>query len=64
MAKKKINIKPENKGKFTKYCKSKGYKSVNKKCIEEGKKSPNPKTRKRATFAENAKYKFKKGAKK
>ncbi len=60
-AKKKIEIKPENKGKFTQYCKRKGYKGVTKKCIEEGKKSPNPKTRKRATFAANF---AKKGGKK
>jgi len=46
-----IVIKPENKGKFTKYC----GKKVSEKCIRDGKKSKNPLTRKRATFAENAK---------
>ena len=50
-----IKIKPENRGKFTEYCKRKGYKGVTDKCIAEGKKSKNPTTRKRATFAKNAK---------
>jgi len=40
------------KGAFTEYCKRKGYKGVTEKCIQEGKKSKNPKTRKRATLAE------------
>ncbi len=47
-------------GAFTEYCKKKGYKKVTKKCIEEGKRSKNPKTRKRAVLAET----FKKIAKK
>ena len=46
----KIEIKPENKGIFTKYCGGK----VTDKCIEKGKKSPDPVVRKRAVFAENA----------
>lgn len=41
-------------GAFTKYCKRKGYKGVTNKCIEEGLRSPNPRTRKRANFARNA----------
>ena len=47
----KIVINPKNKGKFTDYCKRKGYKKVNQKCINEGLKSKNPLTRKRALFA-------------
>lgn len=55
-----IYIKPENRGKFTKYCKGK----VTQKCIDKGKKSSDPKIRKRATFAENArKWKKKDGGK-
>ena len=53
----KIEIKPENKGLFTEYCKRKGLgddKAVTQKCIEEGKKSKDPDVRKRAVFAENA----------
>ena len=49
-----INIKPSKKGSFTKYCKSKGYDGVTAQCIAEGKKSSNPATRKKATFAGNA----------
>lgn len=45
-----IHIKPENKGKFTEYCGGK----VTSECIARGKKSPNPKIRKQATFAGNA----------
>ena len=47
----KIVINPKNKGKFTEYCKRKGYKKVTQKCINEGLKSKNPLTRKRALFA-------------
>lgn len=47
----KIEIKPENKGKFTEYCGGK----VTDKCIEKGLGSPNETTRKRAQFAKNAK---------
>lgn len=46
----KIYIKPENKGKFTEYCGG----EVTQECISKGKKSPDPKVRKRATFASNA----------
>ena len=52
--KKTINIKPENKGLFTKYCEGLGSLGVTKECIDKGKASKNPKTRKRAVFAENA----------
>ena len=47
----KIEIKPENKGKFTEYCGGK----VTNKCIEKGLGSPNETTRKRAQFVKNAK---------
>lgn len=49
-----IHIKKENRGKFTSYCGGK----VTSECIARGKNSPNPKIRKRATFAANAR-KFK-----
>lgn len=45
----KIEIKPENKGKFTEYCGGK----VTQECITKGKNSPNPTIVKRATFADN-----------
>jgi hypothetical protein len=44
-----IFIKPENRGKFTEYCNGK----VTTSCIQKGKNSPDPKIRKRATFAAN-----------
>lgn len=46
----KIHIKKENKGKFTEYCNGK----VTNECIQKGKNSSDPKIRKRATFAQNA----------
>lgn len=46
----KIYIKKANRGKFTDYCGGK----VTQECINRGKNSPNPKIRKRATFAANA----------
>lgn len=49
-----IYIKPENKGKFTKYCGGK----VTSECIARGKRSSDPAVRKRATFAQNVR-KFK-----
>ena len=53
-----IHIKPENKGKFTKYCKGK----VTSECIAKGKRSSDPAVRKRATFAANArKWKHRSG---
>lgn len=50
-----IEIKKKNKGSFTQFCKGLGEKSVTAECIAQGKASKNPKTRKRATFAQNAK---------
>lgn len=46
----KIHIKKANKGKFTEYCGGK----VTQECITRGKNSPDPKIRKRATFAQNS----------
>lgn len=46
----KIHIKKQNRGKFTDYCGGK----VTDECIQKGKHSPDPKIRKRATFAANA----------
>lgn len=46
----KIYIKKANRGKFTEYCGGK----VTQECINRGKNSSNPKIRKRATFAANA----------
>lgn len=51
----KIEIDPKNKGKFTDWCKDKGYDGVTNVCIEEGLASRAAKTRARAQFAENAK---------
>lgn len=45
-----IHIKKKNRGKFTEYCGGK----VTQECIAKGKRSKNPKIRKRATFAANA----------
>lgn len=45
-----IHIKKENRGKFTEYCGGK----VTQECIVKGKNSKDPKIRKRATFAANA----------
>lgn len=45
-----IHIKKQNRGKFTEYCGGK----VTQECIEKGKHSPDPKIRKRATFAANS----------
>ena len=45
-----IHIKKQNQGEFTKYCKGK----VTQECIIRGKNSPDPKIRKQATFADNA----------
>ena len=43
------------KGSFRAYCKKKGYSGVTEACIEEGKRSKSPKTRKRAVLAETFK---------
>lgn len=48
----KIYIKKKNRGKFTDYCGGK----VTDECIQKGKRSSNPVTRKRATFADNARH--------
>ena len=45
-----IHIKKKNRGKFTEYCGGK----VTQECITKGKKSKDPKIRKRATFALNS----------
>jgi hypothetical protein len=45
-----IHIKKKNRGKFTEYCGGK----VTEECIRKGKNSSDPTTRKRATFADNA----------
>ena len=53
-----IHIKKKNRGKFTDYCGGK----VTQECIARGKKSKDPKIRKRATFAQNARrWKHKNG---
>ena len=49
-----IHIKPENKGKFTQYCKNKGHKGVTSECIEEGLASRGAAVNKMAQFAKNA----------
>lgn len=46
----KIHIKKKNRGKFREYCGGK----VTSECIARGKRSSNPTTRKRATFAANS----------
>lgn len=50
----KIHIKKKNRGKFTDYCGGK----VTEECIQKGKHSSNPTTRKRANFAWVARHKF------
>ena len=50
-------IKKKNRGKFTEYCKRKGYGGVTEACIAEGKRSRSSTTRKRATFAKNVRGK-------
>lgn len=53
-----IHIKEKNKGSFTSYCRGK----VTNECIQRGKNSPDPKIRKKATFAQNARaWKHQKG---
>ena len=44
-------IPESHEGRFTKYCKKKGFKGVSQKCISEGQKSKNPHTVKQANFA-------------
>lgn len=50
-----IHIKKKNRGKFTDYCGG----TVTEECIQKGKHSSNPTTRKRANFAWVARHKFK-----
>lgn len=53
-----IHIKKQNRGKFTEYCNGK----VTQECIDKAKKSKDPKVRKRAVFADNArKWKHQQG---
>jgi hypothetical protein len=47
-----IHIKEKNKGSFTRWCGG----NVTEECIRRGKNSPNPKIRKKATFADNARH--------
>jgi len=55
----KIKINPEHQGLFKKYCKKCcGSDKVTMKCINKGLKDPDPKVRRRANFARNAR-KFK-----
>ena len=53
-----IYIKPENRGKFTAWCKRNGYSGVTLECIKRGLRNKNPRVRKMANFARNAR-KFK-----
>jgi len=46
----KIHIKESQKGSFTRYCNGK----VTNECIQRGKNSPDPKIRRKAVFAQNA----------
>ena len=48
----KIHIKESQKGSFTKWCGG----NVTSECIQRGKHSSNPKIRKKATFADNARH--------
>lgn len=48
----KIHIKESQKGSFTSYCGGK----VTDECIRRGKNSPDPKIRRKATFAQNARH--------
>ena len=50
----KIVIKKENKGKFTDYCKSKGYTKATKECEEEGLASKLASVNKMAQFSKNS----------
>lgn len=50
-------------GAFTEWCKKQGYKGVTQECIEKGKKSRNPTTRKRAVLAETFRKVARKGKK-
>jgi hypothetical protein len=58
-----IRIKPANKGKLRKSAKAKKGRKIPVKKLQQMKRSKNPKTRKRATFALNAR-KWRKGGRK
>lgn len=47
-----IHIKPSQRGSFTRYCGG----NVTEECIRKGKASSDPKIRKKATFADNARH--------
>jgi len=66
MAKKKKWIQEAIKkpGAFTEWCKRRGYSGVTQECIEEGKRSSNPTTRRRAHLAETLRKMNKKRKKK
>jgi len=52
--KNRIDIREENRGKFTDYCKGLGHSGVTDECIRQGKKSESKAVRQRAVFAMNA----------
>ena len=49
-----IHIKKSKRGSFTKWCKSQGFDGVTEECIRKGKASKDPRIRKKANFAANA----------
>lgn len=49
-----ISIKPENRGKFTSWCKRHGFKGVTMACIQQALKSKSASVRKMANFARNS----------
>ena len=51
----KINIKPSMEGSFTAWCKRQGFGSVTQECIAKGLASKDPRIRRKANFARNAK---------
>jgi hypothetical protein len=52
--KSKIKIKPQNRGKFTAWCKRNGYKGVTAGCIKKALASRSPSVKKMANFARNS----------
>lgn len=50
-----IHIKKSHEGRFTEYCKRKGYDSATSECEEDGLASKSAKIRKMANFSKNAK---------
>jgi hypothetical protein len=51
---KRIHIKPSRRGTFTEWCKRHGFKGVTAECIAMAKRSKDPRIRRKAIFAENA----------